>query len=66
MTLKLIGLIMLFVVIGTPLVYVLWSFVNELLVGHLDPGLAVLALPALAVFAGVLVVLGRWARRQGE
>lgn len=66
MTLKLIALIMAFVVVGAPMVYVLWSFVNEALTGHLEAGLAVIFLPVLAVFAGLLVFLGRWARRQGE
>lgn len=66
MTLKLIALIMGFVVIGTPMVYVLWSFVNEVLTGQVTRGMAVLVLPALAVFAGLLVVLGRWARQQGQ
>jgi polyferredoxin len=65
-TTRLIVLMLLFVVVGTPMVYVLWSFVNEVLTGHFDSGLALLALPVLAVFAGLLVFLGRWARREAE
>lgn len=63
---KLIGLISLFVVLGMPLVWYLWTVVNELLTGHLDGQRLLLAVPVLAVFLTLLVFLSRAVRRWDE
>jgi len=53
----------LFVVLGTPLVYVLWSVVNDILTGHIVTTRLLLAVPALIVFIIVLNLLARAVRR---
>lgn len=63
---KLIGLISLFVVLGMPLVWYLWTVVNELLTGHLDGQRLLLAVPVLALFLTLLVFLSRAVRRWDE
>lgn len=60
---KLILWMLLFVAVGTPMVYVVWSFLNDALQGSVDATSALVAVPVLAVFAGLLVILGRWVRR---
>lgn len=53
----------LFVVVGTPLVYLLWTVVNDLLTGHVVVTRLLLAVPVLIVFIIVLNVLARTVRR---
>jgi hypothetical protein len=48
-----------FVLVGTPLVFYLWSVVNELLSGHVRGLRDLLALPVLGLFVVLLFVLGR-------
>lgn len=48
-----------FVLVGTPLVFYLWSTVNELLSGHVDGARDLLALPVLGLFLALLFALGR-------
>lgn len=52
-----------FVVIGTPMVYFLWSVVNELLTGHVDGRRLALAIPILGVFIVLLGYVARTVRR---
>jgi hypothetical protein len=52
-----------FVVVGTPLVYLLWTVVNDLLTGHIVTSRLLLAGPVLIVFIIVLNVLARTVRR---
>lgn len=56
-----------FVVVGMPLVYYLWSVLNELLSGRVEWGRLGLAVPVAAVFVGLLVLvtraLSRWETR---
>ena len=52
-----------FVVVGTPLVYLLWTVVNDLLTGHIVTSRLLMAVPVLIVFIIVLGVLARLIRR---
>ena len=52
-----------FVIVGTPLVYLLWRVVNDLLTGQVVGTRLLLAVPALVVFIIVLNVLARTIRR---
>jgi hypothetical protein len=52
-----------FVIVGTPLVYLLWRVVNDLLTGQVVGTRMLLAVPALVVFIIVLNVLARTVRR---
>jgi hypothetical protein len=52
-----------FVVVGTPLVYLLWTVVNDLLTGHIVNSRLLMAVPVLIVFIIVLGVLARLIRR---
>jgi len=52
-----------FVVVGAPLVYLLWSVVNDILTGHIVRLHLALAAPALIVFVVVLNLLARSIRR---
>ena len=54
-------LIGVFVLVGVPIVAVLWDAVNHVVAGEL--GRLVIALPALAVFVAFLFVLGNRIRR---
>ena len=49
----------LFVVLGAPLVWVVWEAVNKLLTGHPGDIHWALTLPALALLIALLVLLGR-------
>lgn len=60
---KLVLYIALLVVIGLPMVYILWDAVNHLLTGHIGDINFVLVLPVLAVFAVFVYVLARLVRR---
>lgn len=52
-----------FVIVGAPLVYLLWRVVNDLLTGQVVGTRLLLAVPALVVFIIVLTVLARTIRR---
>lgn len=56
---RLIGLIALFVLVGTPMVAFIWEAVNVLLTGRIEPLQLGIALVVLAVFAGLLRLLSR-------
>ena len=55
----LIASMVVFVVVGMPLVYYLWSVLNELLSGQVDWGRLGLAVPVAAVFAALLMMVTR-------
>lgn len=55
----------LFVVLGAPLVWVVWEAVNSLLTGHIGDVLWLPTLAALALLIGLLVLVGRSASRVG-
>lgn len=55
----------LFVVLGAPLVWVVWEAVNELLTGHLGDIRWLPTLAALVLLIGLLVLVGRSASRVG-
>ena len=52
-----------FVVLGAPLVWIVWEAVNSLLTGHPGDIRWLWTLPALVLLTGVLVALGRSATR---
>lgn len=52
-----------FVIVGAPLVYLLWRVVNDLLTGQVVGTRLLLAVPALVVFIILLNVLARTVRR---
>ena len=54
-------LIGVFVLVGVPIVAILWDAVNHVVAGEL--GRLVIALPALGVFVAFLFVLGNRIRR---
>jgi hypothetical protein len=47
-----------FVLVGTPLVFYLWSTINDVLSGHVGVR-DLLALPVLGLFVVLLIILGR-------
>lgn len=55
----------LFVVLGAPLVWVVWEAVNALLTGHLGEVRWLPTLAALVLLIGLLVLVGRSASRLG-
>ena len=59
----LIAQMMLFVVVGMPLVAYLWETLNDLLQLQADRTQLLIAVPVLLVFAGWLYLLARWVRR---
>ena len=56
---RLIGLIALFVLLGTPLVAYLWETLNVLMSGRVEPGRLGIAVVVLAAFAALLAFLSR-------
>ena len=62
-TAGLIGAMLLFVVAGAPLVYYLWSTVNELLAGHFDAPRFGVSVVVFLIFLGLLGILTRSIRR---
>ena len=48
-----------FLIVGAPMVFYLWTTINELLAGHWDGSRFLVSLVVLAVFAGLLVFLSR-------
>jgi hypothetical protein len=59
----LIGFIAAFVVVGAPLVYYLWTTINELLAGHFDAGRLLGTAGILLIFLLLLGMLSRAIRR---
>ena len=59
----LIAAMLVFVVAGAPMVYYLWSTINELLAGRLDLGRLGITLVVLIIFLGLLNMLTRTIRR---
>lgn len=62
----LIASILVFVVVGAPLVYYLWTTVNEVLAGHFNGDRLGLSLIVLLIFLGLLTILSRSIRRWDE
>lgn len=60
---KLIIGILIFVLIGFPLVAYLWLTLNDLLAGDVFPQQLAIALPLLLAFIGWLIILSRVVRR---
>ena len=60
---QLLGWMTIFVAIGIPMVYFIWEFVNELLLGRFNPGSAITALVFLLLLVVWLRVLARRIRR---
>jgi hypothetical protein len=58
-----IAFIAAFVVVGAPMVYYLWTTLNEVLAGHFDGSRLLLSLLILLIFLGVLAILSRSVRR---
>ena len=58
--LKLLAWIVLFVILGTPLVAFLWETLNALLTGHFDALQIAISVPVLALFYGLLLILARF------
>lgn len=56
----------LFVVVGAPLVYLIWHFINDLLLGVFDPAGAGLAAAGAVGLAGVLTLVSRQISRWEE
>ena len=61
-----IGMMAIFVVVGGPMVFYLWSTVNDVLTGRFAPMRVLIALPVLLIFLGVLAILSRSVRRWEE
>ena len=61
-----IGMMAIFVVVGGPMVFYLWSTVNDVLAGQVDPMRVLISLPVLLIFLGVLAILSRSVRRWEE
>ena len=59
----LIAAMLAFVVVGAPMVYYLWTTVNELLAGHFDGGRLGISIIVLLIFLGLLNILTRSIRR---
>lgn len=62
----LIGAMLGFVVLGAPMVYYLWSTLNELLAGHIDGVRLGISIIILLIFLGLLAILTRSIRRWEE
>ena len=65
-TTGLIGAMLLFVVVGAPMVYYLWTTLNEVLAGHIDGGRLGISIIVLLIFLGLLGILTRSIRRWEE
>ena len=59
----LIAAMLAFVVVGAPMVYYLWTTVNELLAGHFDGARLGISIIVLLIFLGLLSILTRSIRR---
>lgn len=58
-TIKLIGGMAFFVVLGAPLVWYLWQVLNDLLQGIVNPLHLLVAVPVLLLFLGLLALVSR-------
>ena len=61
-----IAIIAAFVLVGAPMVYYLWTTINELLVGRVQPGRVGLSIIILLIFLAVLAILSRSVRHLEE
>lgn len=59
---RLVGGMLLFVVLGTPLVAYVWESLNQLFAGHVDAGRLALTVPAALILAGLLTLFARTIR----
>ncbi len=59
----LMGAMLGFVIVGAPMVYYLWTTVNELLAGHIEWGRIGISIIVLLIFLGLLGILSRSIRR---
>lgn len=60
---KLIALMGLFVLLGSPLVWYLWEVLNQALSGVFDGLRLLVAVPVALVFLGLLIVVSRSVQR---
>jgi hypothetical protein len=60
---SLIAIMGAFVVVGAPMVYYLWTTINEVLAGHFDGVRLLLSVIILLIFLGLLSILSRSVRR---
>lgn len=60
------GRILLFVLLGFPLLAYLWETLNELLSGSVNGRRLLVSVPVLVLFGALLVWLSRTVRRWGE
>ena len=60
---RLIAAMLGFVVVGAPMVYYLWSTINELMAGHFPARQVGISLIVLLIFLGLLSILSRAIRR---
>ena len=61
-----IGIMAAFVVLGAPMVYYLWTTINELLAGHVEGLRLGISAGVLLLFVGLLIILSRSVRRLDE
>jgi hypothetical protein len=59
---RLVGGMLLFVLLGTPLVAYVWETANRLFAGDVDAGRLALTVPAALVLGGLLLLLARTIR----
>ena len=59
----LIGAMLGFVIVGAPMVYYLWTTINELLAGHIEWARVGISIIVLLIFLGLLGILTRSIRR---
>lgn len=59
----LIAAMLAFVIVGAPMVWYLWTTVNELLAGHINGGRLGISIIVLLIFLGLLNILTRSIRR---
>lgn len=59
---QIVGWLVVFTLVGVPLVSYLWGTLNDALAGHVVRSRLLLAVPALVVFVAVLVVMSRRVR----
>jgi len=65
-TAGLMAVMLLFVIVGAPMVYYLWTTLNEILVGHIVGGRLGISIIVLLIFLGLLSILTRSIRRWDE
>lgn len=62
-TTQLLGLMAVFVIIGAPMVFYIWRFVNDLLMGRIVASHALVALVLLIIFVFYMRIVARQVRR---